>query len=130
MGRLQLQRIMILCKPCTDHPLESPEIDLTHFEIIRKVCEFMQVKESQVLSKSREYKMVMTRFLIVDCLLKQRSNKYTLKEIGQMLGGRDHTTVIHSRDALRDWVYTDETMRNILKNVHLNVFNSLRYFNF
>jgi chromosomal replication initiator protein len=121
---------MILCKPCTDHPLESPEIDLTHFEIIRKVCEFMQVKESQVLSKSREYKMVMTRFLIVDCLLKQRSNKYTLKEIGQMLGGRDHTTVIHSRDALRDWVYTDETMRNILKNVHLNVFNSLRYFNF
>jgi hypothetical protein len=25
---------------------------------------------------------------------------------------------------------TDETMRTILKNAHLNVFNSLRYFKF
>lgn len=121
---------MILCKPCIEHPLESPELDLNHFEIIRKVCEFMQVNESKVLSKSREYKMVMARFCIVDCLLNQQSFKYTLKEIGQMLGGRDYTTVIHSRDALRDWVNTDETMRNILKNTHLHVFNSLRYFNF
>lgn len=121
---------MILCAPCVDHPLESPVIDLNHFEIIRKVCNYMCVNEAKVLGKSREYKMVMTRFLIVDCLLKQRTFKYTLKEIGQMLGGRDHTTVIHSRDALRDWVKTDETMYNILKNVHLNVFNSLRYFNY
>jgi chromosomal replication initiator protein len=121
---------MILCKPCVEHPLESPIIDLTHFEIIRKVCEFMNVKESQVLSKSREYKMVMTRFVIIDCLLNQQSFKYTLKEIGQMLGGRDHTTIIHSRDALKNWVSTDETMRNVLKNAHLQVFNSLRYFNY
>lgn len=121
---------MILCKPCVEHPLESPVIDLNHFEIIRKVCDFMHVKESQVLGKSREYKMVITRFLIVDCLLNQQSFKYTLKEIGQMLGGRDHTTIIHSREALKDWVKTDETMRNILKNTHLEVFNSLRYFNY
>jgi chromosomal replication initiator protein len=121
---------MILCNPCVEHPLESPVIDLNHFEIIRKVCEYMSVNESKVLSKSREYKMVMTRFVIIDCLLNQQSFKYTLKEIGQMLGGRDHTTVIHSRDALRDWVNTDETMRTILKNTHLHVFNSLRYFKF
>ena len=121
---------MILCNPCIEHPLESPETNLNHFEIIRKVCEFMKVPEARVIGKSREHKMVMTRFIIIDCLLNQRSNKYTLKEIGQMLGNRDHTTVIHSRDALRNWVNTDETMFNILKNVHLNVFNSLRYFNY
>lgn len=121
---------MILCKPCIEHPLESPVVDLNHFEIIRKTCEYLKVKESEVLSKNRKNEYVIARMIIVDLLLNQSSFKYTLTQIAEILGKRDHTTIIHSRNALRNWILTDETMRTLLKNIHLYVFNSLRYFKF
>jgi chromosomal replication initiator protein len=121
---------MILCNPCIEHPLESPEVDLNHFEIIRKACQYLNLKESDVISNKRYREFVVARMIIIDLLLNQESFIYTLKSIGKILGGRDHTTIIHNRQVLRDWVETDEGMRTLLKNVHLHVFNSLRYFKF
>jgi chromosomal replication initiator protein len=121
---------MILCNPCIEHPLESPEIDLNHFEIIRKACKYLNVKESDVLSKCRKSELVIARMIIVDLLLNQESFKYSLTRIAEIIGKRDHSTIIYNRDELRNWVETDETMRTLLKNTHLNVFNSLRYFKF
>jgi chromosomal replication initiation ATPase DnaA len=121
---------MILCKPCIEHPLESPVVNLNHFEIIRKACEYLNVKESDVLSKCRKSEFVIARMIIIDLLLNQQSFIYTLKFIGSIMGKRDHTTIIYNRDELRNWVSTDESMQTLLKNTHLHVFNSLRYFNF
>ena len=121
---------MILCAPCVEHPLESPEIDLNHFEIIRKACEYLNLKESEVLSKSRKSEYVIARMIIVDLLLNQCSFKYSLTRIAEIMGKRDHSTIIYNREELRNWVTTDETMLTLLKNVHLHVFNSLRYFKF
>jgi chromosomal replication initiator protein len=121
---------MILCTHCVEHPLETPELNLNHFEIIRKGCEYLKLKESDVLSNKRNRELVVARMIIIDMLLNQKSFVYTLKFIGSLLGGRDHTTIIHNREGLKDWVETDEGMRTLLKNVHLNVFNSLRYFKF
>jgi len=121
---------MILCTPCFEHPLESPELNLNHFEIIRKACEYLKVKESDVVSNKRYRELVIARMIIIDLLLNQKSFFYTLKSVGQILGGRDHTTIIHNKHSLKDWIETDETMKTLLKNVHLHVFNSLRYFKF
>lgn len=121
---------MILCKPCVEHPLESPLIDLNHFEIIRKACNYLQLNENDVLSKKRNRELVYARMIIIDMLLNQQSFVYTLQKIATILNKRDHTTIIHNRDVLKDLVETDEAMRNLVKNVHLNTFNSLRYFNY
>lgn len=121
---------MILCKPCIEHPLESPIVNLNHFEIIRKACEYLNLKESDVISKKRYREFVTGRMIIIDLLLNQQSFVYTLKFIGSMLGNRDHTTIIHNRETIKDLIETDEAMRTLVKNVHLNVFNSLRYFNY
>ena len=121
---------MILCTPCIEHPLESPEIDLNHFTIIRKACEYLKLKESEVLGKCRNREYVNARMIIVDLLLNQRCFVYTLKFIGSIMGNRDHTTIIHNREVLKDLIETDDAMRTLVKNVHLNVFNSLRYYNY
>jgi chromosomal replication initiation ATPase DnaA len=121
---------MIFCKPCVEHPLESPEVNLNHFEIIRKACEYLNLKESDVLSRCRKSEYVIARMIIVDLLLNQKSFYYSLTRIAQIMNKRDHSTIIYNRDELYNWVTTDETMRTLLKNTHLHVFNSLRYFKF
>jgi chromosomal replication initiation ATPase DnaA len=121
---------MILCTPCVEHPLESPELNLNYREIIRKACEYLKLNESDVISKKRNRELVIARMIIIDLLLNQKCFVYTLSFIGKVLNKRDHTTIIHNRNTLKDWVETDEAMQTLLKNAHLNVFNSLRYFKF
>lgn len=121
---------MIFCKPCVEHPLESPALQLNHFEIIRKACDYLKIKESDMLSNSRKRPLVVARMIVVDLLLSQKCFFYTLDSLGKILGGRHHSTIIYNRDELRNWISTDDTMKTLLKNTHLHVFNSLRYFNF
>lgn len=121
---------MILCTPCIEHPLESPVVDLNHFEIIRKACEYLNLKESDVLSKCRRSEFVIARMIIVNLLLNQKSFYYSLTRIAEIMGKRDHSTIVYNRDEFRNWVTTDEAMQTLLKNTHLHVFNSLRYYNF
>lgn len=121
---------MILCNPCVEHPLESAELNLNHYEIIRRACKYLKLNEYDVISKKRYRELVNARMIIVDLLLNQQSFIYTLKFIGGIMGNRDHTTIIHNRETIKDLIETDEAMRTLVKNVHLNVFNSLRYFNY
>ena len=121
---------MIMCTPCVEHPLESPEIDLNHFEIIRKACDYLKIKESDLLSNCRKRPLVVARMIVVDLLLNQKCFVYTLQSLGEILGGRHYSTIIYNRDELRNWISTDDAMKTLLKNTHLHVFNSLRYYNF
>ena len=51
-----------------------------------------------------------------------KDNGTTLKKIGEIMGGRDHTTVMHARDKIADLIQTDPrvaTEVNDLKNLIL-----------
>lgn len=49
-------------------------------------------------------------------LLTKRTN-LTLKKIGQLLGGRDHTTIIHAKATIRDLMQTDERIRDEINDL-------------
>jgi chromosomal replication initiation ATPase DnaA len=76
------------------------------------VCRYVGVKRERLNLKSRKTELVYARQLISYLLYKRG---HSLKEIGDFFGGQDHTTVIHSRDKIRDMigVKTDYVKRDV-----------------
>lgn len=62
--------------------------------IIAKVCQYYNVNEMEVRSKSRKSEVVLARHFCVFFL--KRKTRFPLRVIGDMFSGRDHTTCIHS----------------------------------
>jgi chromosomal replication initiator protein len=74
-------------------------------DIINCVCNFYKVNKNDILGKKKNKEFVEPRqvcmYLIADMM------SLPLMTIGQKLGGRDHATVIYSRDKIADQMKTD-----------------------
>lgn len=62
-------------------------------EIINNICTFYKIRPSQIKSAKRDASLVKPRQIAMYLLKKQLG--LTFSEIGEILGGRDHTTVMH-----------------------------------
>jgi chromosomal replication initiator protein len=79
-------------------------------EIIQKmVCEFYDVPYDKLLQKTRKREIVQARQITM--YLAKAFTKNSLKTIGEHFGGRDHTTVIHSCQTVKDLMDTDSLFR-------------------
>lgn len=67
-------------------------------DLIKNVCDFYSVKLTQLRGPKREASLVKARQVSM-FLLKKHLN-LTYVEIGNLLGGRDHTTIIHGVDKI------------------------------
>lgn len=63
---------------------------------------------TQLQGKSRKREVVRARYLIFLCLFRYTS--LTLTTIGKIMGGKDHTTVIHGLNTVMDWLETDDEL--------------------
>ena len=73
---------------------EEEKKSITVDEIIETVCKHFNVTVADVNSRSRKREFVMARQ--VSMYLAQKHTKIPAIRIGKMVGGRDHSTVIHS----------------------------------
>ena len=78
---------------------------LTVDEILEKVCRHYNVEQRQVFSKSRKRDYVQVRQ--VSMYLAQKYTKMPAGRIGQLIGNRDHSTVIHSCNAIEQRLKVD-----------------------
>ena len=83
--------------------------------IIDTVIESMNVNKKDLLSKKRTKTIVFQR----DCCayLMNLLTEMTHTEIGIMLGGRDHSTIIHSIDKMKEQYQNDVKTKNIIDNL-------------
>lgn len=76
-------------------PLSLPPLSIEEDDdIIATLSEFFGYEKSQIEAKSRKQDVVRVRDLIVYLLRKYGEMSYPA--IGRLLGGRDHTTIIHA----------------------------------
>lgn len=68
--------------------------------VVNIVCRYIGVEKEKLPFKSRRTELVYARQLISYLLYDKVG--YSLVEIGELFGGQDHTTVIHSRDRIKD----------------------------
>jgi chromosomal replication initiator protein len=83
--------------------------EMTIEAIQKMVCEYFDVPYNRVLQKTRKREIVQARQITM--YLSKAFTKNSLKTIGEHFGGRDHTTVIHSCQTVKDLMDTDTLFR-------------------
>ena len=79
---------------------------LTVDEILEKVCHHYGVSQQNVFGKSRKRDLVQVRQ--VSMYLTQKYTRMPVARIGQIFGGRDHSTVLHSCQSVDRRLKTDK----------------------
>ena len=79
---------------------------LTIDDILDKVCSHYGVAQQHVFSKSRKRDYVLVRQ--VSMYLAQKYTKMPVSRIGQLIGGRDHSTVLHSCSTIEQRLKVDK----------------------
>ncbi len=83
----------------------KPKKSVSAEEVVRVVAEFYSVDKNTIYDKTRRKEIVRARQLIMYILREEFNISYPL--IGQKLGGKDHTTVIHSYEKIKNDLKTD-----------------------
>lgn len=73
--------------------------------IQKKVAEFYDIPESEMVSKRRAANLVLPRQVAMK--LSQQMTTASLSQIGEAFGGRDHTTVMHSCEKIDKMLKTN-----------------------
>jgi chromosomal replication initiator protein len=97
--------------------------DIDRNRIVSAILEVLGVTEAVMLSSSRKRSSVYSR-QVVAYILRKKTNM-TFNEIGVIIGGRDHTTVIHLVNAIKDQVEVDEAVRRRIFDIEVRVENKL-----
>jgi len=89
--------------------------------IQRVVADYYKLKMSDLLSKRRSRSVARPRQVAM-ALAKDLTN-YSLPEIGESFGGRDHTTVLHACRKIKELEAIDRDMERDLKNLYRTLSN-------
>ena len=102
------ERIIKRAVKVDNHPL-------TVDDILEKVCLHYHVEQRQVFSKSRKRELVQVRQ--VSMYLAQKYTKMPAGRIGQLIGNRDHSTVIHSCNTIEQRLKVDKSFSEELSSI-------------
>jgi len=94
----ELQQVAFYATPFFYKQRIDPQAILTIEEIIEVVCEVVGITEKALTSQCRKTHKVRARHYIG--YIARKYTALTLAEIGQRLGRRDHTTVIHGTQTI------------------------------
>ena len=84
-------------------------------EVIKKVADFYGIEEVSIYEKTRRKEVVKPRQLIMYILREDFHVSYPT--IGQKLGGRDHTTVIHSCEKVKNDIKNNSALLQELDQI-------------
>lgn len=79
---------------------EEENIRLHPDDIVNKICRYYNIKTTQIKGPKRDAYLVKARQIAMYLLKKELG--MTFVEIGNLLGGRDHTTIMHGIEKLED----------------------------
>lgn len=84
-------------------------------EVIKTIADFYSIDESSIYEKTRRKEVVKPRQLIMYVLREDFDVSYP--SIGEKLGGRDHTTVIHSCEKIKNDLKSNDSLVQELKQI-------------
>jgi chromosomal replication initiator protein len=91
---------------------------LTVDDILEKVCQHFNVTQQNVFSKSRKREYVQARQ--VSMYLAQKYTKIPSARIGKLIGGRDHSTVIHSCSTIEQRLKVDKSFVEEMNSIEIS----------
>jgi chromosomal replication initiator protein len=84
-------------------------------EVVRRIAQYYDVAEKSIYEKTRKKEVVKPRQIIMYMLREEFSVSYP--SIGEKLGGRDHTTVIHSCEKIKEEIKSNTSLEQELDHI-------------
>lgn len=92
-----------------------PQKNISVKNVVDKVAEFYGVDEESIYEKTRRREVVRPRQIIMYIL--REDFRISYPTIGTKLGGRDHTTVIHSCEKIKREIVVDSGLAQEIQNI-------------
>lgn len=83
--------------------------------IIDKVCSYFNISRQDIIGKKKSKEIVEPRMIAV--YLINEILEIPLISIGKIFGGRDHTTIMHSRDKIADGLKTSPKIQTFVNEI-------------
>lgn len=94
---------------------EEKNEGLTPDNIINGVCNYFGVSRDDILGKKKSKDVVEPRMIAI--YLISNILELPLVSIGKIFGGRDHTTIMHSRDKIADEIKTSHKTQTLVSEI-------------
>lgn len=122
-----LNRLMVFCQFNSASPtldlassvlkdtISSSNKKVDTAEIISAVCKYFSITNEEILSGRRKQELVLPRQIAI-YLIREQTTK-SLPEIGKIMGGKDHTTIMHGEKKISDLLKTDKYIKEAVENL-------------
>ncbi len=94
------------------HPASAT---VTPRHLVSVCAKHFGVKTGDLCGKGRQKEIVLARHITAYLLLTEI--KLPLKQVGQILGGRDHTSIMHARDKIHTQLSTNPPVRQLINQI-------------
>ena len=98
--------------------------DVKSDEVVRRVAETFGVTIDRLLGRDRSKQVALPRQVAM-YLLREEGN-YSLPQIGDMLGGRDHTTIIYGCEKIAELLEADDRLRRQVIEIREQLYGDQR----
>ncbi|MFH1030112.1 MAG: chromosomal replication initiator protein DnaA [bacterium] len=114
-----LEEVQLLLK---NNIASRPKNNINFKHILKEVADFFNIPAQDIINKCRKKEIVYPRQIIMYILRTELNNSFPT--IGEKLGGRDHTTVMHACDkiekAIQEKSVVEKDVKIILEKIYTN----------
>ncbi len=93
----------------------KPKKSLSYKEVVKIISDFYKIEEENIYEKTRKKEIIKPRQVIMYILREDFNISYP--SIGDKLGGRDHTTVIHSCEKIKKEIKSDSLLSREIQEI-------------
>jgi len=109
------------CRDALQESAEAQQTQTTATSIIESVSKYFNIATEDIIGKKRNREFVEPRMVAI--YLISEFLHLPLVNIGKLLGGRDHTTVMHGRNKIASLKKTDSRMKRIIEDLSKMILN-------
>lgn len=91
------------------------KLSTNYQEVLMAICKYFNLTNKDLMGPKRQKELVLPRHITMYILAEELG--MTVEKIGQVLGGRDHTTVMHGRDKMKQLISSDQEIQRIFIEV-------------
>ena len=99
---------------------EKQEISID--EIIKIVAGKLNIKIADIKAHNKNKNMVFARQIAM--YLSRKLTDHSFPDIGEKIGGRDHSTVIYANNKILKSIETDSKLKNLIQEIENNLINN------
>ncbi len=103
--------------------LMGKRANITPSLVVETVAKFFNISVPDIVSAGRNKELVQPRQVAM-FLIRQETDA-SLPEIGALLGGRDHTTVMHGVDRIKDRLESEDQLRRAVMSLREQLYMSV-----